>query len=79
MTKEPIVDVRERDSLGRFQISRLEFALARATSPVGQVHRGLLDRCILSLYEDCIDAGVDDAARLLIERYRTSHRRVRLG
>lgn len=69
--------VTEREYLGRFQLGRLEFALGRAASPVGGIHRGLLDRCILSLYEDCIDAGVGEEARRLIDRYRTSRRRVR--
>ena len=63
-----------RDSVARFQLNRLEFALARGTSPVAEMHRRLLDRCILSLYEDCIDAGVGTDARDLIDRYRAGRR-----
>lgn len=67
------------DPVARFQLNRLEFALTRSTSPIGEAHRRLIDRCILSLYEDCIEAAVGEDARRMIERFRSTGRRVRPG
>jgi hypothetical protein len=65
----------ELDLLGRFQLARLEHALAQRLRPAPEPYPGLADRCVLTLYEDCLLAGVGDDARRLIERYRVGQRR----
>lgn len=61
----------------QFHLNRLEFALARRLNPASQLYRDLIDRSILSLYKDCVAAGGLDAARDLIERYRSGARGIR--
>jgi len=65
----------ELDLLGKFQLARLEHALQRRMPPAVEPLPGLADRCVLTLYEDCLLAGVGDDARRLIERYRLGQRR----
>ena len=74
--EEQVEGPARRDYLARFQLHRLEFALARRVNPANELYRDLIDRSILSLYTDCVEAGAATEARQLIERYRSSNRRI---
>lgn len=56
--------------LQSFQLGRLHHALAQRDYATSKQIRFLVDTCIASLYMSCIDAGVGEQARILIETYR---------
>jgi len=56
----------------RFQLDRLQKVLERRTLAQNPTAKRLIDSGIASLYLSCIDAGVGERARLLIDSYRRS-------
>lgn len=56
--------------LQTFQLGRLHHALAQRDYATSKQIRFLVDSCIASLYISCIDAGVGEQARVLIDTYR---------
>lgn len=56
--------------LQTFQLGRLNHALAQRDYANSERMLYLIDGCIASLYMSCIDAGVGEQARVLIDTYR---------
>jgi len=58
------------DQIQEFQLRRLEHALAKRAYAVTPRSLLLIDSGIASLYLSCIDAGIGEEARSLIDSYR---------
>jgi len=54
--------------LGLYQLRRLHRALSVRATAKSERYQRLANRCIFSIYLDCIEAGMGDEARRAINR-----------